>query len=396
MEERDDDRISSTYACFDYSAALADQVSISYQDYYFICFSVTKPIRSSFQLFSMAIQKDNSSPLLTGLLHQSNRKESLPTVRGRGRRRRSFSRSKSEPISHNNHLSTQTASILTNIHPSFIKVSLFLFIYLTVGATCFYAFRSKIQGNDDTNGIVDILYYCVVTMTTVGYGDLVPDTAVTKLLACAFVFSGMALVALVLSKAADYLVEKQETLLFKAFHLRGGDKAPTRVKYKCFMIGAVLLVLMAVGTAVLIVVEGKDAVDAFYCVCCTITTLGYGDESFLTRGGRAFAVLWILTSTVCLGQFFLYVAEMNTESRQRELVRWVLGRRVTYQDLEAADLNGDGVVEPAEFIVYKLKEMGKISEEDVSMVMQEFEELDVDQSGTISVSDIILAQSDIP
>lgn len=47
----------------------------------------------------------------------------------------------------------------------------------------------------------------------------------------------------------------------------------------------------------------------------------------------------------------------------------------------------------AEFILYKLKEMGKITQEDISLVMEEFEDLDVDQSGTLSVSDITLAQS---
>lgn len=52
------------------------------------------------------------------------------------------------------------------------------------------------------------------------------------------------------------------------------------------------------------------------------------------------------------------------------------------------------VIRAPEFILYKLKEMGKITQEDISMVMEEFEELDVDQSGTLSVSDISLAQSD--
>lgn len=47
----------------------------------------------------------------------------------------------------------------------------------------------------------------------------------------------------------------------------------------------------------------------------------------------------------------------------------------------------------AEFIIYKLREMGKISQEDISLVMKEFEDLDVDQSGTLSTSDIILAQN---
>lgn len=40
--------------------------------------------------------------------------------------------------------------------------------------------------------------------------------------------------------------------------------------------------------------------------------------------------------------------------------------------------------------------MGKITEEDISLVMEEFEDLDVDQSGALSASDIMLAQSSKP
>jgi len=47
----------------------------------------------------------------------------------------------------------------------------------------------------------------------------------------------------------------------------------------------------------------------------------------------------------------------------------------------------------AEFIVYKLKEMGKIDEKDISGIMDEFEQLDYDESGTLTTSDIVLAQT---
>lgn len=36
--------------------------------------------------------------------------------------------------------------------------------------------------------------------------------------------------------------------------------------------------------------------------------------------------------------------------------------------------------------------MGKINQEDISLVMEEFESLDFDQSGTLSPSDLVLAQ----
>lgn len=291
-------------------------------------------------------------------------------------------------------------SIFGNLHPSFKKVAAYLSVYLGVGTLCFYIVRHQIQGKK-TSGIVDALYFCIVTMTSVGYGDLVPGSTLVKMLACAFVFSGMAMVALILSKAADYLVEKQESLLVRALHMRRKlsqrdimkEFETKKVYHKCLVVLALLLMLMATGTTFLVLVEEKGVIDAFYCVCCTITSLGYGDQSFSTEGGRIFAVFWILASTLCLGQFFLHVAELNTERRRGALSKWVLTRWVTPMDLEAADIDHDGVVEAAEFILYKLKEMGKITEEDISPVMEEFEELDYDQSGTLSVSDITLAQA---
>lgn len=292
--------------------------------------------------------------------------------------------------------------IFKNFRPSFRQASLFLFLYLIVGSSCFYLVRDQLVGKT-TNGILDALYFCIVTMTTVGYGDLVPHSITTKLLACAFVFSGMAFVALFLSRAADYLVEKQEVLIVKAVHLRHKvgkhqmlkEIEGNKITYKFFTTAAALLVLIITGTAVLVMIEKLDFIDAFYCVCATITTLGYGDKSFSTTGGRVFAVFWILMSTVFLAQFFLYLAEMQMESRQQSLVKWVLTRKTTFVDLEAADLDDDGVVSAAEFVIYKLKEMGKISQEDVALVMEEFENLDIDQSGTISNSDLVLAQSSL-
>lgn len=41
----------------------------------------------------------------------------------------------------------------------------------------------------------------------------------------------------------------------------------------------------------------------------------------------------------------------------------------------------------AEFVLYKLKEMGKINQEDVTAVMELFRKLDYDQSGTLTEAD---------
>ncbi|XP_057723249.1 two-pore potassium channel 1 [Arachis stenosperma] len=291
-------------------------------------------------------------------------------------------------------------SIFGNIHPSFRKVAIYLVVYIGVGAIVFYLVGNQIKGLK-TDGVLDAVYFTIVTMTTVGYGDIVPNSNLTKLLACAFVFTGMALVGLILGKAADYLVEKQEFLLVKALHMHQNvgqreilkEVEVNKTRYKFLLAFFLLLIMIIAGTVFLIMVEKLEFVDAFYCVCSTLTTLGYGDKSFSTEAGRIFAVFWILAGTISLAQVFLYIAELNTESRQKKIVKWVLSKKMTNLDLEAADIDDDGTVGAAEFVVYKLKEMGKISQEDISLLMQEFEELDVDQSGTLSISDLALAQS---
>jgi len=187
-----------------------------------------------------------------------------------------------------------------------------------------------------TNRVLDALYLVIVTMTSVGCGDLVPNSDTTKLLACAFVFTGMAIVGVFISKLADYLVEKQE-VFFKA--PQGEAKMlsavdTNKIKYKFCTVALLLVMDVIARTVFLWKVEKLSLVDSFYCVF-------YGDKSFPSKFGRVFAICWIITSTVITAQFFQYLGEYYIERRQKMLIKWVLTRRMTTMDLEQADLDGD-------------------------------------------------------
>lgn len=235
-------------------------------------------------------------------------------------------------------------------------VLLILLSYISAGALCFFLVRYQIKGSK-TNGIIDSIYLCVVTMTTVGYGDLVPDSTVSKMLSCIFVFVGMALVGLLMSKAADDIVERQEVFMVKVMHMRKDcdsvemlkEVETNKAKYKFLTVLVSLVMFIIAGILFLYQKEGFDFFDAVYCVCATITTLGYGDKSFSTPGGRVFAAFWILMSTICLAQFFYSLAELYTERRRKSLVKWVLSRKLTASDLEAADLDDDKAVRQVDF-----------------------------------------------
>ncbi|GJN25100.1 hypothetical protein PR202_gb12887 [Eleusine coracana subsp. coracana] len=271
--------------------------------------------------------------------------------------------------------------------PSFRLVGVLLLAYLLAGTTAFYLAMDHMSGDLTGSRVLDALYFSVVTMTTVGYGDIVPASDAAKLLACAFAFAGVALVGAFLSKAADYLVEKQEALLFHHKAMREMEANKTR--YKLYTATVLLALVLVSGMTFLVMEEGMRPVDAFYCVCATVTTLGYGDRSFSSAAGRAFASVWITVSTLVVALFFLYAAELGAERRQRALARWVLTRRTTSTDLEAADLDGDRSVSATEFALFKLKEMGKISQQDVAELLDAFDALDADHSGRLTPQDLL-------
>ncbi|MBA2376840.1 MAG: potassium channel family protein [Actinomycetota bacterium] len=56
-------------------------------------------------------------------------------------------------------------------------------------------------------GILDSLYFSVITLTTIGYGDLAPATNVGKIFTIVYVFVGVGLIAAFIGKIASRSIE---------------------------------------------------------------------------------------------------------------------------------------------------------------------------------------------
>ena len=76
--------------------------------------------------------------------------------------------------------------------------------------------------------IIQALYFCVVTLTTVGYGDFSPTTAATQIFTIVYILTGFGvLVALLTSVAQQYLMQKAEPGRVRArVSARRGHGAP--------------------------------------------------------------------------------------------------------------------------------------------------------------------------
>ena len=126
----------------------------------------------------------------------------------------------------------------------------------------------------------------------------------------------------------------------------------------------------------------------FYFAVVTSTTVGYGDISPVTNAGRGFACLYLLVGVVAIGNVLSHIAGYFVDAKQRETLERILSKKITKEDFEKFDVDGDGRIEKTEFVVRKLMLMGLLNAEDVERVETEFEVMDADGSGEITMEDL--------
>ncbi len=84
-----------------------------------------------------------------------------------------------------------------------------LFLLLLIGSILILDFEAGAPGADIVNG-EDAIYWSVVTLTTVGYGDLTPVTESGRLVAMVIMTSGVALVGVLSGYLVSYFTPETE------------------------------------------------------------------------------------------------------------------------------------------------------------------------------------------
>ncbi|WP_299477002.1 potassium channel family protein [uncultured Roseibium sp.] len=79
------------------------------------------------------------------------------------------------------------------------KGGLLLCIFMLASGTVFY---SSVEGWN----WVDSLYFCAVTLSTVGYGDLIPQTDLGKLFTVIYIFAGVGVFVALFAQFARALI----------------------------------------------------------------------------------------------------------------------------------------------------------------------------------------------
>lgn len=253
-------------------------------------------------------------------------------------------------------LKPKTSNLPKPQSTSIIRQGIWLLaLYLSIGVSIYSFNRDRFSGVE-THPVVDALYFCIVTMCTIGYGDIAPLTPLTKVFACVFVLVGFGFIDILLSGLVNFVLDVQENMILSGFQIGGREgfsarnyivdvaKGRMRIRLKVGLALGVVVLCIGIGSLVLWFVEGLGFVDSVYLSVMSVTTVGYGDRAFKTLPGRLFAAVWLLFSTLMVARAFLYLAEARIDRRHRRMAKKVLQRDITVDDLLAADINNTGFI----------------------------------------------------
>jgi len=128
--------------------------------------------------------------------------------------------------------------------------------------------------------------------------------------------------------------------------------------------------------------------NAFHFSIVTMSTVGYGDWAPYTRRGQTVGAFFILSGVTILANFAgIVVGYFMTRKELIESEDFLKNSLLTPAQIEDFDADGNGEVDKFEFLQKSLIACKFVDIDKIDLIMAKFNDLDVDKSGTITMSD---------
>jgi len=235
--------------------------------------------------------------------------------------------------------------------------------------------------------LLDTTYFLTVTVTTVGYGDMCPETPEGKIFTVVYALLGLVFVFAALSPLLDALIFIKDLLLrpctpkdpterdddgdLSIEDLRKGGN--WEFKYFSALMGPIIVFF--IGLVIGFTVLRLDAIDGIYWSMITMTTIGYGDIAGAGWIERAVLCLYLPTAVAALADALNMVGTIGTA---KDLVFTNFHERADQLLLgEAAgpDPDPEETLTEAEFLISVLKDKGIVDELTVAAIRLQFKHI---------------------
>ncbi|GMF55052.1 unnamed protein product [Phytophthora fragariaefolia] len=270
--------------------------------------------------------------------------------------------------------------------------------------------------------VVDCVYFAMVIVTTVGYGDVTPKTTAGKAFTLFFAFYGICTIGVALGQLASWFLQRQRHVTKMATKkllsnvenaaatVTGGiskdkeamnpKKHKTQTYWKRFqgclpswarkvfsdsnkaLFHASVPIIVSILAGLIVgAIEKWPILDCFYYAVITITTVGFGDLSPTSMSARIYAIFYLPLAVVTVAHGIGSILnELNARS--------VMKTKISMKELLAMDKDGDGKVSQLEYLSYMLVKLNKADQDDINGILAQFHKLDRDGSGELDRDDL--------
>ncbi|CEM17743.1 unnamed protein product [Vitrella brassicaformis CCMP3155] len=235
--------------------------------------------------------------------------------------------------------------------------------------------------------IVDALYFCAVTMTTVGYGDLLPTSAAMQGFTVAYIWMSMGLISFAVGHVTAKAMEDREEELLGAAAAAIMDNE-TRQYFKITVSLTKIVLFLLSGAFFFSYFEGWTFLEGLYFCTVTITSVGYGD---LTPSGeyiKMVCTLYVFIGVIMTSNVIGQVTKQIVDSRLRAERERFYAKALTLERLIAIDKDGSGAISGAEFLIYMLEKTRLVDKDDLDKIHKTFQHFDKTGDGEISIDDL--------
>lgn len=265
---------------------------------------------------------------------------------------------------------------------------------------------------------MDCIYFAIVVVTTVGYGDLLPTSDGSKIATVIIVHVALITAAFAISETislAKHVAMKALRADDMGLGIFNKRASRWRSRYRSFLSLVFYLSILVAGTLVFsnCISWGEDAgnkwVNGLYLTVITVTTIGFGDFSPVdTPALKTFGCLLMLIGIPAAASFLTLlthqvfgevhdelhlrvIRDRLTPLKFKGLTSWVRGMRAAgvgnYRN------QGEDQVSRFEYLCFVLVKNGVVTVNNIHEVMKNLDEIDTTGTGFLSLDDVEASHS---